>query len=514
MERLNVWLLVSAVVVIAAIASVRIVHRTGLPSLLIYLGLGLVIGEDGIGGIQFENSQLAQQLGLIALAVILAEGGLTTNWKNVRDCVPTALVLATFGVAVSVVVLAVAVHALLGMDWRSALLLGAVLASTDAAAVFSVLRRLPLPPRLAGVLEAESGFNDAPAVIIVMALSVASGPLPTPGNIILHTTIELAIGAVVGVLVGPAGVFALRRVALPASGLYPLAVLALAFIAYSGAALLHGSGFLAVYIATLMLGNARLPHAGDTRGFAEGSAWLAQIGLFVMLGMLASPSELPEVIVPALVSGIALVLFARPISVAVSAVLVRLAWMIRLPRNVRLTRIGAIPWREQMFLSWAGLRGAVPIVLATIPWNAGVPGAKSLFNDVFVIVVVFTLAQGPTLPHLARFLGVTAEGEARELDVDSAPLEELDADLLQVRIPTGSLLHGVEIFELRLPPNTMVTLVVRNGESFVPTSTTRLIAGDQLLIVATASQRKAVERRLRAVSRRGKLAEWYGERGL
>ncbi|MBO4269482.1 potassium/proton antiporter [Microbispora triticiradicis] len=498
---LNVWLLLSAAVVIAAIASVRIAHRTGLPTLLIYLCLGLLLGERGLGGIHFDNAHLAQQLGLIALAVILAEGGLTTNWSHVRDAVPSALVLATVGVAVSVAVLAATAAPLVGLDWRSAFLLGAVLASTDAAAVFSVLRRLPLPPRLAGILEAESGFNDAPTVILVMTLSVGSTLTPSLPVTLLETTAELAIGATVGLAVGPAGAYALRRVALPASGLYPIAVLALAFVAYSGAALLHGSGFLAVYVATLILGNARLPHRAATRGFAEGAAWLAQIGLFVMLGILADPAELPVVIVPALVSGVLLVLVARPASVLVSSVV------------VRLLRLGSMPWREQIFLSWAGLRGAVPIVLATIPWSAGVPGAKGLFNDVFVIVIVFTLLQGPTLPYLARVLGLAAEGEARDLDVEAAPLEELNADLLQVRIPRGSLMHGVEIFELRLPTDTMVTLVVRNGRSFVPGPTTQLLVGDQLLVVTTAAQRETVERRLRAVSRKGKLAGWYGERG-
>ncbi|TQS21397.1 potassium/proton antiporter [Microbispora sp. KK1-11] len=496
---LNVWLLLSAVVVIAAIASVRIAHRTGLPTLLIYLGLGLLLGEGGIVGINFDNAQTAQQLGMVALAVILAEGGLTTNWTHVRDAVPTALVLATVGIAVSVVVLAATVAALLGMEWRMALLLGAFLASTDAAAVFSVLRRLPLPPRLAGILEAESGFNDAPTVILVMMLSAGSSL--TLSHVLLDTAVELVIGAAVGLAVGPAGVYALRRVALPASGLYPIAVLALALVTYSGATLLHGSGFLAVYLTTLILGNARLPHRAATRGFAEGAAWLAQIGLFVMLGMLADPRELPVVFVPALVSGLLLVLLARPASVLVSAVV------------VRLLRLGSLSWREQVFLSWAGLRGAVPVVLATIPWAAGLPGAKSLFNDVFIIVIVFTFVQGPTLPYLARLLGLAAEGEARDLDVEAAPLEELNADLLQVRIPRGSLMHGVEIFELRLPANAMVTLVVRKGQSFVPTQTTRLLAGDQLLVVTTAAQRETVERRLRAVSRRGKLAGWYGERG-
>ncbi|MDH2430476.1 potassium/proton antiporter [Sphaerisporangium sp. TRM90804] len=498
--ELNIWLLLASVIVIAAIASVRIAHRTGLPSLLIYLGLGLLVGEAGLG-VQFENAPAAQQIGLVALAVILAEGGLTTNWQHVRQAVPTAVVLATFGVATSIFALAAAVHALLGLDWRSALLLGAVLASTDAAAVFSVLRRLPLPPRLAGILEAESGFNDAPTVIVVMTLSLAGAPVPAFGHVVLDAALELTIGAAVGLGIGPLGAYALRRVALPASGLYPIAVLALALVAYSGAALLHGSGFLAVYLATLVLGNARLPHRVATRGFAEGAAWLAQIGLFVMLGILASPSELPTAIVPGILAGLALLLFARPLSVLVSALIVRLA------------RLDRLSWREQAFLSWAGLRGAVPIVLATIPWAAGVDARKLIFNEVFVIVIVFTMVQGPTLPYLARLLKVTAPDEARDLGVEAAPLEELNADLLQVTIPPGSGLHGVEIFELRLPTDAAVTMIVRDGRSFVPEPSTRLRAEDQLLVVTTAAYRQTVERRLRAVSRRGKLAGWYGERG-
>ncbi|WP_067181792.1 potassium/proton antiporter [Microtetraspora niveoalba] len=498
---LNVWLLLSAIVVITAIVSVRIAHRTGLPSLLIYLGLGLLLGEAGFAHIHFENAGLAQQLGLVALAVILAEGGLTTNWQNVRRAVPSALVLATLGVTVSIAVFAVAVHSLLDMSWRLSLLLGAVLASTDAAAVFSVLRRLPLPPRLAGVLEAESGFNDAPTVIVVTMLSLPSAPMPSGWDILVNAAYELAVGAAVGLAIGPLSAYLLRRVALPASGLYPIAVMAAAFLAYAGAVQLHASGFLAVYLATLIIGNSRLPHRSATRGFAEGAAWLAQIGLFVMLGMLASPAELPSTIVPGLLAGVVLVLLARPLSVVACSLLVRLA------------RIDRISWRDQVFLSWAGLRGAVPIVLATIPWADGMLGAKGVFNEVFIIVIVFTLVQGPTLPFLAKILGITAEGEARDIDVEAAPLEELKADLLQVRIPPGSMMHGVEIFELRLPANAAVTMIVRDGRSFVPSATTQLESGDQLLVVTTAAQRQVVEQRLRAVSRKGKLAGWYGERG-
>ncbi|MFC4536576.1 potassium/proton antiporter [Sphaerisporangium dianthi] len=498
--NLDLWLLLASIVVIAAIASVRVAHRTGLPSLLIYLALGLLVGEAGLG-LQFESALIAQQIGLAALAVILAEGGLTTNWEHVRRAVPPAVVLATVGVSVSIVALATAVHWLIGMDWRTALLLGAILASTDAAAVFSVLRRLPLPERLSGILEAESGFNDAPTVIVVVMLSQVSTPMPSVGHVVLDAVFELAIGSAVGLAVGPLGGYALRRVALPASGLYPIAVLALAFVAYSGAALLHGSGFLAVYLSTLVLGNMRLPHRVPTRAFAEGAAWLAQIGLFVMLGVLASPLELPQMIVPGLIIGLVLLLIARPLSVVVSALVVRVSGSDRLS------------WREQAFLSWAGLRGAVPIVLATIPWAAGITGAKGVFNEVFVIVIVFTMVQGPTLPFLARVLQVSAPAEARDLGVESAPLEELNADLLQVSIPPGSGLHGVEIFELRLPSDAAVTMVVREGRSFVPEGSTRLRAEDQLLVVTTAACRKTVERRLRAVSRRGKLAGWYGERG-
>ncbi|MEV4221944.1 potassium/proton antiporter [Nonomuraea sp. ATR24] len=498
---LDVWLLLGAAIVIAAVVSVRVAHRSGLPSLLLFLGFGLLLGDAGFG-IPFSDPEVAQRIGLIALAVILAEGGLTTNWNHVRRAVPMALILATIGVAVSIVVVAAAVQALLGVGLTTALILGAVLAPTDAAAVFSVLRRLPLPSKLSGTLEAESGFNDAPTVIAVVLLSSAAQPTPSMGSFLLETTLELLIGGGVGLAVGPAGAYALRRIALPVSGLYPIAVLALSLASYGGAVMLHGSGFLAVYVTALILGNSRLPHRAATRGFAEAAAWLAQIGLFVMLGMLASPKEMPSAIVPGLIAGTVLALVARPLSVMVSAAVARVG------------RLATITWREQAFLSWAGLRGAIPIVLATIPWAADVPGSKDIFNQVFVIVIVFTLLQGPTLPFAARLLKVAAPGEAHDLEVESAPLEELNADLLQIKVPPGSKLHGVEIFELRLPAGAQVTLIVREGRSFVPAANTRVRVDDQILLVTTAACRDQAETRMRAVSRRGKLAGWYGERGV
>jgi NhaP-type Na+/H+ and K+/H+ antiporter len=489
---LSLILLLGALVVLAAIVSARVAHGIGLPGLLVFLGLGLALGEAGLG-IQFSNAELAQILGLSALVLILAEGGLTTNWVHARAAAPAAILLATVGVAVSIVVVGAVGHWLLSLPWRSALLLGAVLAPTDAAAVFSVLRKLPLPPRLAGMLEAESGLNDAPAVLAVTLLSEHG--LHSPALVPAIVVYELMAGAAIGLAVGLLGALALRRVALPASGLYPVAVLALIVASYGAASLAAASGFLAVYLAALVLGNLRLPHGPATRGFAEGIAWLAQMGLFVMLGLLASPARLPGVIVPALAAGAVLVLAARPLAVVASVLPLR------------------VPWREHAFLSWAGLRGAVPIVLATIPMSARLPGATRLFDLVFVVVVVFTLLQGPTLPWLARRLGVIAAAEPRDIGVEAAPLEALHADLLQTEIPPGSRLHGVEIQELRLPAEANVALIIRDGHGFVPGPETALRAGDRLLIVAAAGVRERTERRLRAVSRAGRLAGWFGEHG-
>jgi potassium/hydrogen antiporter len=490
---LGLVLLVGAVVVLAAIVAARVAHGIGLPGLLLFLGLGLALGEAGVG-VRFDDAALAEALGLSALVLILAEGGLTTSWAHARAAAPAALSLATVGVLVSVLAVALTTRWLLDLGWREALLLGAVLAPTDAAAVFSVLRKLPLPPRLAGTLEGESGLNDPPAVLAVTLLSGFGAHLPSPALIAGEIAWQLAAGAAIGILAGAAGALALRHVALPASGLYPIAILALIVASYGAATLARASGFLAVYVSALVLGNARLPHGPAIRGFAEGVAWLAQIGLFVMLGLLASPARLPAQIIPAIAAGAVLVLVARPAAAAAT-----------LPLR--------LPWRQQAFLSWAGLRGAVPIVLATIPMSARVPGATRLFDIVFIIVVINTLAQGPTLPWAARRLKVTAPAEPLDVDVEAAPLEALHADLLQVQIPPESRLHGVEIFELRLPARANIALIVRDGKGFVPSPTTMLRTGDRLLIVASAVAREQTERRLRAVSRAGKLAGWFGEHG-
>ncbi len=478
---------------LVAVVAVRLASRSGLPTLLVYLGIGVIIGQDGLFGFTFDNVQLTQVLGYAALVVILAEGGLGTKWHEIKPVVPAAAVLSTVGLLVSVFVTGAAAHYLVGLDWRQALIIGAVVSSTDAAAVFSVLRNVSLPKRVTGVLEAESGFNDAPVVILVVAFSKA-GPVDHWYTLIGEIALELVIGAAIGMAVGFLGAYGLKHVALPASGLYPIAVMAIAVGAYALGATEHGSGFLAVYIASLILGNAKLPHRPATRGFAEGLGWMAQIGLFVLLGLLVTPHELGDDIVPAIVIGLFLTVVARPVSVVVSL----------LPFG--------IPWRDQALMSWAGLRGAVPIVLATIPMVAGVDDSRRIFNIVFVLVIVYTLVQGPTLPWVARHLHIgDADGngtDAADLGIESAPLERLQGHLLSVAIPERSRMHGVEVNELRLPAGAAVTLVVRNGSSFVPLPSTVLQRGDELLVVATDPVRDAAEDRLRAVGRGGKLAGW------
>jgi cell volume regulation protein A len=488
-EHLNLVVLGACVLLLVAVLAVRIASRTALPVLLIYLALGMAVGEAGLG-VSFSDYQLTADLGLFALAVILAEGGLTTQWSSVRRILPFATVLSTVGVGISVAVVATATHLLLDVGVRTSVLLGAVVSSTDAAAVFSVLRRLPLKGRLGVALEAESGLNDAPVVVLV---TLASSDAWHDTSVLEATGLvayELVVGALVGIAIGYAGRYLLARAALPSAGLYPVATVGLTLVAFTATNAIHASGFLAVYLAGLALGSARLPHRRAVLGFVGSLALLAEAGLFLLLGLLASPSRLPGALPTAIVVGAFATLIARPLAVAVSS----------LPFPV--------PWRDQVFLSWAGLRGAVPIVLATIPVTEGVPGATRILDVVLVLVVVYTLLQAPTLSMVGRRLRIIDTDRATDLEVEAAPLEQVRADLLGLTVPARSHLVGVYVDELRLPPGAHVTLVVRRDRTLVPDRFTRFEGGDQVLVVSTAEARQRAEARLRAVSRGGKLAGW------
>ncbi|GAB3758707.1 potassium/proton antiporter [Yimella radicis] len=485
-------LLIGSAVLLIAVAAVRLANRSGLPTLLLYLAMGLMLGSSGFG-LEFSDPLMTEVLGYAALVLILAEGGLTTEWSSIRRSVLPAMLLSTIGVLISVGVVGVAVHFLLGLRWETALLLGAIVSSTDAAAVFSVLRKVPLPDRLKGLLEAESGFNDAPVVLLVSALATVGADdraNPNWGLVGFAAIAELAIGSAIGLALGFVLGKLMKRSAPGSSGLFSIGVVAACVLAFALADVIHASGFIAVYLCALVLGNQGLPHRQAVRGFAQALGWLAQIGLFVLLGLLADPRRLDEQIWPSIVVGLVLLLVARPLSV-----------------------FGSMPGfgislREKLFLSWAGLRGAVPVVLATVPLTLGSRGTEWIFDLVFMLVVIFTIVQAPTLPWVARKLGIVDESHVVDVELEATPLDELNAEVVQVRIGEHSLLHGVEVHELRLPKGANVTLVKRGDDSFVPSRRSVLHRGDQLLVVTPSTSRTSVVKRIRAVSDRGRLAGW------
>ncbi|KGN30221.1 potassium transporter CPA [Knoellia sinensis KCTC 19936] len=488
---MSIALLIGAAVLIISIAAVRLSTRSGLPSLLLYLGFGLLLGNRGLG-IDFSDEELTQVLGYAALVLILTEGGVTTKWDSIRGALAPAAALATVGVLVSIGVVAVAARFVLDMSWNHALLIGAILASTDAAAVFAVLRKVPLPRRVSGMLEAESGFNDAPVVLLVTAFAAQTARTGDGSwsGLAVTVIVELIVGSLVGLAVGWLGGRLMARVAGGSSALFAIGVVAVSVLAYAAADVVHASGFIACYLASLVLGNMALPHRAAVAGFATALGWLAQIGLFVLLGLLADPAGFPSQIIPAIVLGLVLLLVARPLSVFASC-----------------APFG-LDWRTQAFLSWAGLRGAVPVVLATVPVTAGAAGVEGIFDLVFVLVIIFTIVQAPTLPWVAHRLGLDRGHHSFDLALEATPFDDIGAHLLEVTVGPLSRIAGVQVYELRLPQGANVALVVRDGTSFVPKETTPLRRGDQLLVVTPAAVRTAVEKRLYAVSRDGRLAGW------
>lgn len=495
--------LVAAVIILAAVGGVRAAARAGLPGLLLYLALGLLLSDDVLGGIAFEDAELATALGYAGLVIILAEGGLTTRPATVRPVIVPAAILASFGVAVSIFLVALPLHWIAGLDLRTCVLIGAVMAPTDAAAVFTVARGLRLPARLQTLLEAESGLNDAPVVVLVVLLSTSAGSSMPAWLVPIVVLAELIGGLVLGGLVGLLARWILPRLALPASGLYPVAVIALLMLSYGLAVVLHTSGFAAVYVTALILAASRLPHRRAVLGFVEGLAWTVQIGLFIMLGLLAVPARLGDAVGVALLAGLLLLLVARPLSVVAS-----LAPFLRPTRVARRLRTAPMPWQWAAFASWGGLRGAVPIIFATIPLGAGVADGELIFDVTLLLVIALTLVQAPTMPAFARRLGLVRPEEVDELSVEAAPLDDMRAALLDLDVQSGSHLAGTYIGEMPLPQGAVVSLVIRSGHSMVPDRHTRVRVGDRLLIVVTDTARAATERALASVSRNGRLADW------
>ncbi len=441
--------------------------RLRVPSLVLFLGIGMLVGSDALGWITFNDYRLARSIGVISLALILFEGGLTSGLLHLKPVFGAAAALATVGTAITAVVVGVCATALFGLSAKEGLLLGAIVSSTDGAAIFALLRDSTLSRRLAQTLEGESGLNDPVAVVLVLAFIDL---LIKPGYGLADVTVllvrELGIGLLVGVAVGWVAVRVLRDARLATAGLYPVASLTVAALAYGGADTLHGSGFLAVYLAGLMLGSATIPAERTIVSFHQGLGYLAQVAMFLTLGLLDFPSQLPSVAVKGTALALVLVFVARPVAVAIT------------------TLPFAYNWRERALLAWAGLRGAVPVVLATFPVIAHVPNSLQFFNIVFFAVLLSTLLQGSTFETLARRLGLTSSEPAlpRPLS-ESGTIRRLGAEVLEYTIDPGDAIAGARVRDLGLPRDAVVSVVVRDERAIPPRGSTRLRGGDELHVL-------------------------------
>src|SRR3954469_2838322 len=457
----------------------RASQRTGIPIALLFIVVGMVAGSEGLGHIAFDDYRFAFRLGVVALALILFDGGLNTPLNAVRKVMAPAGVLASIGV-VGVAALVAGSAKLLGLAWGEALLIGAVVSSTDAAAVFAVLRGsgLQLKRRVGVTLEVESGINDPVAVILTTALTEN---LLSPGTasgvrIVLEVVVQLVVGAAVGVGIGFLGRQLLARLSLPTGGLYPVVTLALALFALGAGTLLHGSGFLAVYLAGLILGNGPLPYHSGLLRVHDALAWLSQVGMFLILGLLVYPSHLLAVAGVGL--GIALVLafVVRPLVAALCLLPFR------------------YPRREVLYIGWVGLRGAVPIVLATFPVLAGAPGADRLFDLVFFIVVISALVPGATVASVTRRLGLQSkEPPAPQAVLAIESRQPLQGELMSFYIDEALLVAGMPVEELPLPEGAAVTLIVRENRLLPPVAGTVLRAGDHVHLIAQPEDRGLIQ---------------------
>jgi potassium/hydrogen antiporter len=457
----------------------RASQRTGIPIALLFIVVGMLAGSEGIGHIAFDDYRFAFRVGMVALALILFDGGLNTPLATLRKAAAPAGLLATVGVAGTAVLVAAVAHTL-GLAWGEALLIGAVVSSTDAAAVFAVLRGsgLQLKRRVGVTLEVESGVNDPVAVILTTALTAN---LLSPGSasgvrIVLEVLLQLLVGAAVGVSIGFLGRQLLARLSMPTGGLYPVVTLALTLFALGAGTLLHGSGFLAVYLAGLILGNGPLPYHTGLLRVHDALAWLSQVGMFLILGLLVYPSHLLAVAVVGLGIALALAFVVRPLVVALCLLPFR------------------YPRREVLYIGWVGLRGAVPIVLATFPVLAGAPGADRLFDLVFFIVVVSALIPGATVAWVTRRLGL----QSREPPAPQAVLaiesrQPLQGELMSFYIDEALLVARMPVEELPLPEGAAVTLIVRENRLLPPVAGAVLQAGDHVHLIAQPVDRGLIQ---------------------
>lgn len=472
---LGVGLLLVAAALVGAAA-----QRIKLPALLLFLVLGMAVGDDGFGWFRLDDPQLAQSAAVLALLVILFEGGLTTRASDLRRAAVPGFTLATVGVVMTAVVVAAAVWLLTGVSTTTALLIGAVVSSTDAAAVFTVVRRSPLPRRVTSLLEVESGANDPMAVVLTIGVLEAWRSGVVWHELVVFGLVQLVGGAIVGAFVGGVAVLLLRAVPWRASGLLPPLTLGMGAVAYGAAVVLGASGFLAVYVCGLLVG-LYAPHQRSTiHNLYQALSGVAEVSLFLLLGLLVLPSALLDVSATALVAAIVLVVVARPLAVHASLAgsLLARTWTIR----------------EATLVSWAGLRGAVPIVLATFPLTTAYPEGVEIFHTVFFVVIVSAAVQGSTIGMLTRALGLTERAAVWSPTTEFLPVDDPDVDVVEVHVEQGMRVAGRRLRDVPLPRGARVLTLIRHGAATVADGDSTIEPGDRVIVIAARDPRN--DRRL------------------
>ncbi|MGH7496121.1 MAG: potassium/proton antiporter [bacterium] len=466
-------LLIGSALILISIGIAKFSENLGVPVLLLFLAIGMLAGSEGPGGIYFDDAGMAQSLGIIALVFILFAGGLETNWRSVRPVLWQAISLATLGVLLTAFLVGLIAHLFFKFSLLEGLLLGAVISSTDAAAVFSVLRarNVSLRGGLQPLLELESGSNDPMAVFLTVSLiqllTSTKSSFYEIGQLFI---LQMGLGALLGFGLGKLLAVLLNRLKFAYEGFYPVFALAFAAFVYSATALMGGSGFLAAYIAGVVAGNSDFVHKKSLLRFFDGLAWLSQIAMFLTLGLLVFPSRIVPIMSAGLVISAFLIVAARPLGVFISLALSKL------------------DWREKTFISWVGLRGAVPIILATFPLLANLPKAELLFNLVFFIVLTSALSQGWSIPAVARLLKVEAPlARKRQYPIEFAPAAGMDTDLVEFIVPAHAEVAGKSLVELGMPRDSLIVLISQNEEFLVPSGGTVINEGDVILALVNKS---------------------------
>lgn len=454
-------------------------HKFGVPVLLLFLFVGMVFGGDGFG-LNFENIQIAQTIGTVSLTMILFSGGLDTRFSEIKPVIKPGVILATLGVLMTAAITGIFTwwlsdqfYAGMGVGLLTAMLLASTVSSTDSASVFGILRSkgLVLKNNLRPLLELESGSNDPMAYMLTITFIsiINSGGHPNYWMVGLTILIQLTIGTLLGYLLGRLAVVIINRIRMDNISLYPVLLLILGIFIFSVTFYLKGNGYLAVYIAGLVIGNSRFAHKRTSMNFMDGFAWMSQILLFLTLGLLVNPSELVPVLIPGVIIALFMIFIARPLTVFLCLVPFR-----------------KISFRDKAYISWVGLRGAVPIIFAILPLAADVPGARTVFNIVFVITIVSLLYQGTTLPVVARWLGLADKPNKyrsfEDFDVEFS--EEIKSAMTEILITEETLKHGKNLMEMPLPDKTLAVMIKRENKFFVPTGQTELYSGDKLLVIS------------------------------